>query len=72
MDQMNVESTGNWKEKRKGGLEKKFLARELLFGQALDHAEQQKYIFVKRMSTRSIIREFSKRNIYRFINKSSF
>ena len=68
MDLMDVESTGNWK--KKSGLEKKFLARELWFGQALDLEEQQ-YIFVKRMSTRSIIREFSMRIIYRSINKYS-
>ena len=52
--------------------EKVFLARELWFGQALDHEEQQQNIFVKRMSTRSIIREFSMRIIYRSINKDSF
>ena len=71
MDLMVVESTGIWKEKRKGALEKTFLARELWFGQALDH-EKQQYIFVKRMSTPSIIRVFSMRIIYRSINKDSF
>ena len=53
--------------------EKMFLAREFWFGKALDHEEQQQQcIFVKRKSTRSIIRTFSMRIIYRSINKDSF
>ena len=59
-------------EEEKRWFGKKFLAQELWFGQALDHEEQQQYIFVKRMSTRSIIREFSMRITYRSINKDSF
>ena len=61
-----------WQLEEKTWFGKKFLARELWFEQALDHEEQQHYIFVKRMSTRSIIREFSMRIIYRSINKDSF
>ena len=42
-------------------------------GKQLDHEEQQQQcIFGKRKSTRSIIRTFSMRIIYRSINKDSF